>query len=140
MERIASPFLPVVYFLAALVICGAVLSKNEPSVHHIVGMALLFVFFPLWITARLQLGRAFSQRPKAKLLVTTGLYSKVRHPLYVCQIGVLAGLTIFFWNIGLLAITLLVAVFWLGRRRAEEKLLQKSFGKQYSVYKQRTWF
>src|SRR5665811_695584 len=37
----------------------------------------------LWFVARRQLGVAFSVRPEARELVTTGFYARLRHPIYV---------------------------------------------------------
>lgn len=36
----------------------------------------------LLILARIELGGAFSVRPKAQALVTHGLYSRIRNPIY----------------------------------------------------------
>jgi protein-S-isoprenylcysteine O-methyltransferase Ste14 len=47
------------------------------------GLAVAAVCTPFWIAARRQLGASFSVRPDARHLVTTGIYSKIRHPVYV---------------------------------------------------------
>ena len=48
-----------------------------------VGLAIALPALLLLMTARVQLGRAFSVRAKASNLVTTGLYSRIRNPIYV---------------------------------------------------------
>ena len=53
------------------------------DVRHIAGIALAAIGSALWFTARLQLGTSFAVLPKAKALVTTGLYSKFRNPVYL---------------------------------------------------------
>lgn len=50
---------------------------------HVAGMGLAAIGFALWLTARLQFGKSFSVRPEARALVTTGLYSKSRNPIYL---------------------------------------------------------
>ena len=45
--------------------------------------------------ARVQLGRAFSVQAKATTLVTTGLYSRIRNPIYVFGALMVAGIIIF---------------------------------------------
>ena len=40
----------------------------------------------LLIVARIELGGSFSVRPKAQALVTHGLYSRVRHPIYISAV------------------------------------------------------
>jgi protein-S-isoprenylcysteine O-methyltransferase Ste14 len=52
------------------------------------------VGFALWLTARIQLGKSFSVRARARALVTTGLYSKFRHPIYLFGGVAYAGLLI----------------------------------------------
>jgi protein-S-isoprenylcysteine O-methyltransferase Ste14 len=140
MEKLASPQLPVLYFVITLIICLNALYHSGINMHRVLGLALVVVAYLLWITARRQLGQAFSQNPKATILVTSGLYSKLRHPLYMFQLLVLIGLTVFFWNLELLLLTILVSLFWSYRRRQEEILLAKTFGKKYSSYKQSSWF
>src|SRR6266568_8160220 len=53
------------------------------SLRASVGAAIAAIGFAFWITARLQLGDSFSLGAKAKTLVTTGLYSRFRHPIYL---------------------------------------------------------
>jgi protein-S-isoprenylcysteine O-methyltransferase Ste14 len=94
----------------------------------------------LWIVARLQLGSAFSFRPKARRLVTSGLYSRLRHPVYV--FGTVAGwsalLTLQIWPLLAFGVALIPLTLW--RIRREERVLQETFGRQYDEYRERTWF
>jgi protein-S-isoprenylcysteine O-methyltransferase Ste14 len=48
----------------------------------------------LLMVARVQLGASFSVTAKAQKLVTTGLYSKIRNPIYVFGAMFLVGLVI----------------------------------------------
>jgi protein-S-isoprenylcysteine O-methyltransferase Ste14 len=47
------------------------------------GLTIATIGLVLWISARLQLGQSFTVRARATALVTTGLYSKIRHPIYL---------------------------------------------------------
>jgi protein-S-isoprenylcysteine O-methyltransferase Ste14 len=49
----------------------------------IVGAVIVGISFPLFVLARLQLGKSFSLQAKASSLVTTGLYSRIRNPIYL---------------------------------------------------------
>lgn len=93
----------------------------------------------LWIVARTQLGYAFSLMPKAKYLVTTGLYSKLRHPVYYFSILALIGILIFSWNIYVLIAVIILIALEIIRMRKEEEVLTKKFGKKHKEYKQTTW-
>src|SRR5215831_3154794 len=59
---------------------------------QIVGVCLLIIGFFLWTMARFQLGKSLAVTAQAKKLVTNGLYSKIRNPIYVFGSCVIAGL------------------------------------------------
>lgn len=104
------------------------------------GLVSAIIAFPLWIVARVELGSSFSFRPEARGLVTTGLYSKLRHPVYVfgtvAALGALLALQI--WPI--LAFGVALIPITLSRIRREEKLLGMLFGELYEQYRRQTWF
>jgi protein-S-isoprenylcysteine O-methyltransferase Ste14 len=96
--------------------------------------------FALWMVARVQLGKSFSVRAQARALVTTGLYSKFRHPIYLFGELAFAGLFIAWGKlIGFLYFVLVCAVQIL-RIRKEEAVLEQAFGEEYRRYKASTWF
>src|SRR4249919_564966 len=69
----------VAFYLAVLAIAVAVAPRTK---YWVAGIVLAAIAFPLWIAARVQLGSSFSFRAEAHRLVTTGLYAKIRHPVY----------------------------------------------------------
>lgn len=94
----------------------------------------------LIIIGRRQLGNSFSVKPKAKELVTTGLYSKIQHPLYVfLDLFLLAVIVAFQLPVMLWAWGILVVVHAIEARR-EEKVLLSAFGPSYEEYRRRSWF
>ena len=105
-----------------------------------VGLCLSAAAAPWWFVARWQLGASFSVGPKARQLVTRGLYSKLRHPVYV--FGSLAWLGALLALLGwsALIIWLVVIVIEFGRARREERVLAEAFGSEYEAYRSRTWF
>ena len=106
---------------------------------QIVGATIAIPSAALWFVARLQLGKSFSVTAQARQLVTTGLYSKIRNPIYVFGLLFITGIIIYlgqFW--WLLAIPALAGLqFW--RVRAESAVLEAKFGDEYRQYKARTW-
>jgi protein-S-isoprenylcysteine O-methyltransferase Ste14 len=107
-------------------------------------VASLFVLIPsllLLAVARIQLGKSFSVQAKASAaLVTTGLYSRIRNPIYV-----FGGLTVaagFVWaNMPWLLCSFLVIVpMQIYRIRKEGQVLTERFGNEYLEYKKKTWF
>ena len=89
--------------------------------------------------ARYQLGRSFSLAAQARCLVTTGIYSFVRHPIYVGGEMVLLGAAMFLpsW-VPLLLVAVTVPVQMV-RARREEAVLRAAFGERYERYRRSTW-
>ena len=94
----------------------------------------------LLVTARLQLGAAFTVKAKASKLVTTGLYSKIRNPIYVFGALTLVGMAMVLGNWVLLALVVLLSPIQMVRARKEEQVLSEAFGEEYERYKAGTWF
>jgi len=69
-------------------------------------------------------------------LVTTGAYSKIRHPLYLGIIVMNAGITLAFGVILTFVITLLTIVHWIITSLVEEGFLLRKFPAEYMRYKQ----
>jgi|ERR1039457_2759704 protein-S-isoprenylcysteine O-methyltransferase Ste14 len=107
---------------------------------RIAGAIVAIAGYLLLITARLQLGRSFSVSPQAKELVTHGLYSRIRNPIYV-SVGVMwLGLIValhLYWLILPFLVMLFVQVFRSGQ---EARVLREKFGQTYLDYRKLTWF
>jgi protein-S-isoprenylcysteine O-methyltransferase Ste14 len=140
MDKLSFPYLPISYCVITLAACVYAITDSGWSNKRVVGLIIIIISYAFWVTARLQLGKAFSLRPKSKFLVTTGFYSKLRHPVYVFSVTMLTGLTIFFWNLPLLVFTFAILILEIWRRSKEEDLLLKKFGKQYADYQKSSWF
>jgi protein-S-isoprenylcysteine O-methyltransferase Ste14 len=87
------------------------------------------------------LGRSLTPFPKPAPegeLVQTGPFRVMRHPIYVGGVLFFAGLSLVFSLYGL-ALTAVLAIFWLFKARLEERLLAERFP-QYAEYRDRTWF
>ena len=122
---------PALLFLAAPVVWRAI---------HVMGLFLLIPSTILLVLARIQLGNAFSLTPQATSLVTHGLYSRIRNPVYVFSTLLLAGLILYLnrpWLLVALIPLLVLQVFRAGR---EALVLEKRFGDAYREYRVRTWF
>ena len=71
-------------------------------------------------------------------LVTTGLYSYVRHPIYTGLLLMALGTMLFTGRIGTIIIFLAILSFMLFKLKEEEELLTKRFPEQYPAYKKHT--
>ena len=92
------------------------------------------------ILARYTLGRSFSLTAKATALVTRGIYSRIRNPIYISGEIFLAGLVLILWRLDLLIILLVIAPVQIIRARREAAVLEAKFGDAYREYRKRTWF
>ena len=117
-----------------------VVSQQPWSTRYVIGIGAAIAGFALSMLARAQLGRSFSIRARARVLVTTGLYSKFRHPIYLFRGIAFLGLFISWGKLIPLLCFLLIYPLQILRARKEEKVLEQAFGEEYRRYKASTWF
>lgn len=107
---------------------------------RVAGVAIALPAFIMFCIARVQLGRSFSVEAKATELVTTGVYSKIRNPIYV--FGAIMALGVIIWSgqpILLLFFVVLIPM-QIVRARKESRILEAKFGDAYREYRKKTWF
>jgi protein-S-isoprenylcysteine O-methyltransferase Ste14 len=105
-----------------------------------VGVCLAVPAFILWFLSRVQLGDSFSVRAQARSLITTGLYAKIRNPIYVFGSLTIIGFILFSGRPILLVLFLVVIPLQLVRARTEARVLEQQFGDDYRRYRAATWF
>jgi protein-S-isoprenylcysteine O-methyltransferase Ste14 len=137
------PFVPVGYLVATIVYFSLVTTSGIVKLDTlpIWGIVISLLAYIPWIMARYELGNSLTVSPQARALVTTGIYSKIQHPMYLSQFFVILGLSLFLqsWTfaiIGLVGYSLLNIY----RAREEYKILKANFGKAYEDYATKTWF
>ncbi|WP_293909267.1 methyltransferase [Deinococcus sp.] len=106
----------------------------------VAGAVVAGVALVLLVVARLQLGGSFAVKAKAKKLVTTGLYSRIRNPIYVFGAMLLVGMSVVLGNWVLLGLVVVLMPLQAYRARKEEAVLAAAFGEEYVRYKAGTWF
>jgi protein-S-isoprenylcysteine O-methyltransferase Ste14 len=104
------------------------------------GLVLALIGLSGIVLARYTLGKSFSITPQARALVTTGIYSRIRNPIYVSGIVTLAGVLLMVRNPRLLWWLVPVAAAQFIRARREARVLEEKFGDTYRAYRARTWF
>ncbi len=83
------------------------------------------------------LGRGFSILAEARVLVTSGPYAIVRHPLYLAEEISILGLIIMWGTIPAYTLLIVHFIIQVMRMRYEEKVLTKAFP-EYGAYRSRT--
>ena len=130
--------------LAVIVVIVASLLVYAPEVDwstaKVIGAVIAGISFPLFALARWQLGSSFSVKAKASRLVTTGLYSRIRNPIYLFGGLFIVGLSLFLSPWGPLAVALVIVPLQVVRARREERVLAEAFGEEYERYKSKSWF
>jgi protein-S-isoprenylcysteine O-methyltransferase Ste14 len=105
------------------------------------GFVVAALGLALGIWAGVTMGQSlspFPRPPRDAELVDRGPYRFLRHPIYVGGFLFFAGLSLVFSVYGL-ALTAVLAVFWLAKARLEERHLLERFP-EYAAYRRRTLF
>ncbi|OYE04270.1 methyltransferase family protein [Nostoc sp. 'Peltigera membranacea cyanobiont' 232] len=107
----------------------------------VIAIALVFAAIFVSQVAIKTLGKFFDRLiiKSDHQLVTDGIYSLIRHPIYTSYILLFLGFCIMLqslWGLGLL---LTVCIVWFGNRiTIEEQMLEERFGEEYQSYCQQT--
>jgi protein-S-isoprenylcysteine O-methyltransferase Ste14 len=110
------------------------------NVTRVIGTVLAVIGISFIGVARYQLGTSFSVKPEARKLVTIGLYSKIRNPIYVFGMVMITGLIVALQRPALLTLLVVVAIVQMIRARREAQVLEAAFGDAYREYWRKTWF
>jgi len=105
-----------------------------------IGTALVVAGVSGIALARYQLGRSFSIKAEAHALVTAGVYSKIRNPIYVFGTAMFAGLVLVVQRPALWIFVVITIVGQIIRARREARVLEAAFGDSYREYRSKTWF
>ena len=119
-------------------ICGLVFSWTKFSIFPVSnilgGFLILFAFaFHLW--AEKDHRQAHEQADNIEKIVNSGVYSKIRHPLYLSLIILNIGIGLSFGVLLTIIMALLTIVHWIATSLKEEAVLLQKFPDAYNQYK-----
>jgi len=132
----------ILFVLAVVGVVGLVARPTHLAwpLTRTIGVCLLLFAFT-WIgIARFQLGSAFSLTPQARQLVITGIYARIRNPIYMASPLLLIGLSLVFAKSWPMLLLVAVIPLQIGRARREASVLRAAFGAEYDRYRAKTWF
>jgi protein-S-isoprenylcysteine O-methyltransferase Ste14 len=132
--------LTLVLVLLVTIFVGVHFSSQPWTPTRIAGVVIGLPSLALLLLARIQLGGSFSVSPKAQALVTHGLYSRFRNPIYLFGAVAIAGIFLYMNQPLYLWVFVILIPLQIHRARQEGKVLEARFGDEYRQYKSRTWF
>ena len=132
-------WLPLVAFLYGTY-AVFVLGPGPRDALRWLGLALCLIGESGVIVARATLGRSFSVRAKATELVTTGIYSRIRNPIYLSGLIFITGIILIVRKPVVAVLLVVIIPMQIIRARREAAVLEAKFGDAYREYRSRTWF
>jgi protein-S-isoprenylcysteine O-methyltransferase Ste14 len=135
-----TPFL-IVQCGILIVVTGVIIFRpGEWTIWRWTAAVIAFPSIVLFVAARYQLGRSFSVTAQARELVTSGIYSRIRNPIYVFSGLILLAFLLSFGRPEFLLILVPLIAIQIKRAHNEAKVLEEKFGDQYRDYRKKTWF
>jgi protein-S-isoprenylcysteine O-methyltransferase Ste14 len=135
-----TPLFILQFCVVIIVILIVVFRPGEWTPARWVGLCIAIPSAVLLFIARWQLGRSFSVTPQARKLVTHGVYSKIRNPIYVFSGLLVTGVLIALQYRYAFLLLLVLIPAQIVRARQEGKVLEAKFGDEYRKYREGTWF
>jgi protein-S-isoprenylcysteine O-methyltransferase Ste14 len=128
------------FILVGTGICGLVFSWatfDIAPVSNIFGGLLIILAFVFHGRTEKYHKQAHKQSDDIDRLVITGVYAKIRHPLYLSLIVQNIGIALVFGVVITYILALLTIIHWVVTALREEAALTESFGQEYIEYKQK---
>lgn len=104
---------------------------------NIFGIVILSIGFIIHGSSHKIHKRAHEQAEKIEKIVTSGIYSKIRHPGYLGLILIYWGFAVSWGMIWILIPVIIFSTLTCLTAIEEEKFLKKKFGKEYEEYMRR---
>jgi len=127
-------FIPVLQEFIFIIPIFGLLTLQIPLFHLIVGLIVIVPGAWLGIKGVLDIGLEAAETHRPEKIITTGLYSRMRHPQYTGAVLSHIGMTFVFSAFYSLLVTPLVIVINYILCWKEERELVREFGEEYESY------
>jgi protein-S-isoprenylcysteine O-methyltransferase Ste14 len=133
---------------AIVVLCISYLTKLGfilPDILNKKKSGLIIVYWGMaiviWAVWHLKKGILGGIEPENEILIKTGPYKYIRHPVYLGMTIAMLGIPVAFESwIGLLSVLIVFLPSEIYRAKLEEKALSSKFGKEWDEYKRESGF
>lgn len=115
---------------------------TQNRIIFVIGITLALLSILIWILAFWEIGIIPGVRQKSTV-ITSGIYSVIRHPLYLGGIFMILGLSLAFRAVYALFYTPVMIGLFALLAFLEEKSLAEEYGEEYLTYKKKSygdWF
>jgi protein-S-isoprenylcysteine O-methyltransferase Ste14 len=110
------------------------------NIQMFIGLLIALISIALAHLARMHLGKSFSMTPKAKDLVTHGLYSRLQNPMYLFLDFAIFGIALAVHHWSVLLVLVILVPLQIRNACKERALLHEKFGERFEIYRRDTWF
>lgn len=143
---VLAPFLLLFGYFDQILGWSTISSLLAPSgivlVLQVLGIVLYMIGYAMFVAGRLALKEHFAEAwapsKLGKNFVSSGIYSRIRHPLYSGGIIYLTALVMFFQTWFGLVVVIPAFMIMVRAASKEEKFLKEKFGKEYELYMKRS--
>lgn len=106
-----------------------------PVINMVGGMFFVLGFFLHWYCER-DHRQSHESSKNIETIVTTGIYAKIRHPIYLSLIFMNIGLGLAFGTVITVAVSVVCSLSWIITAIKEENFLLHKFPYEYRMYMQ----
>lgn len=113
--------------------------ENYQLIMVLIGFVVMLMGMGFNLLVRRELGKNWiplAKTTEEQELVTSGIYSKIRHPFYTSILILFLGVAVMAWNLYALLFYVLFVTAVLIRIKKEEKELITKFGDEYRSYRE----
>lgn len=103
----------------------------------LIGTPIVLLSFYFETISHKVFGNVHSNPEEIRKLVTSGVYSRIRHPVYLGRIFLNIGFLILFPILPMLLVSMVFITVWYMIALYEESILLKKFGRKYRNYKEK---
>lgn len=121
-------FKDVIPIIVSLISIYFLINYFNNSIIYYIGLILNLIGLILWWSGKIELGDNWNYgygKPHVNKLVTTGIYSKIRHPIYLGIIFTWTGLCLIHLSMAIIFIWVITLFYFVWRIYLENKYLNK---------------